>query len=103
MNRRQLFLTCLLFFSFVAHAWSMKDILNRYYDGEKCIDSRKLEYVIARKFDEHHYEMVVEYPNHAILETNKTTFFSTGHPIGVRMEYIGVKTMKLDNGFSTPR
>lgn len=73
-----------------------------------CADSFSVaiahKYGITRKIDNHHYEMVGEVNGvifHAILETKKTRFESTGAPRGILMQYVGVKNMGLENGFST--
>lgn len=62
-----------------------------------------LNYTITKKWSKHKYELVGEVDGielHALLETTKAEFTSHGKPGGIFMEYVGVKEMDMDDGFT---
>ncbi len=90
-----------------SHAFSMGGV----NIGQGCIDLKlvtlRLGYVILRKLDKKHYELVGEDHDgydiefHAFLETVKSEFSNAGRPAGIKVRYMGSKKMGLTNGFSS--
>jgi hypothetical protein len=104
MTSKMVSTLCISVFLFTVSANSseLPRIIQNYFPGEKCIDTSRLGYVIVKKIDDHHYEMKgdqVMLPAHALLETKNAIFESTGHPLGISIEPVGSKQMKLENGF----
>ncbi len=105
----------LLYFNLNAFAHPLEDEARKMMPPkDKCVVGFALSpvfhYGIVKKFDKHHYE-ITGYTTfhslgttvnlHALLETTNTTFGSTGGLNNIWMKNVGIKEMKLENGFST--